>query len=90
MGAKGDGEVFPRRIRWMPLFVAPTFCVLLGLGVWWGAVVWWFCLLLSVGCLLVLVLEFLVFPVSFFLEPRFFSSFTNPSFEVCVLCSLVV
>ena len=34
MGAKGDGEVFPRRIRWMPLFVAPAFCVLVGLGVW--------------------------------------------------------
>ena len=34
IGGKGDGEVFPRRGRWMPLFVAPTFCVLLGLGVW--------------------------------------------------------
>jgi len=30
----GDGEIFPRRVRWMPLFVAPVFIVLIGLGAW--------------------------------------------------------
>ena len=34
IGAKGGGEAFPPRVRWMPLFVAPAFCVLVGLGVW--------------------------------------------------------
>ena len=30
----GDGEIFSRRVRWMPLFVGPVFLVLLGLGAW--------------------------------------------------------
>ncbi len=32
--AKDGGEIFSSRVRWMPFFVGPAFCILVGLGVW--------------------------------------------------------
>ena len=32
--AKDGGETFSSRVRWMPFFVGPAICILVGLGIW--------------------------------------------------------